>query len=131
MLENYAGENLILVDCIGKLLNLYSISYVSYVGGGLRSGLHNILEPAIFNVPVFFSNEVKNSDEDEVMLKSGGGILVENKNQFYKDIRRILEDKALRDETGEKCKMVFKDKIGIAGKIVNHLLEIKNSKKGE
>jgi 3-deoxy-D-manno-octulosonic-acid transferase len=129
-LENYSGENLIIVDCIGKLLNLYSISYVSYVGGGLRSGLHNILEPAIFNVPVFFSNAVKNSDEDEVMLESGGGILVENKNQFYKDIRRILEDRKLRDEIGEKCKMVFKDKIGIAEKIVNHLFEIKNSKQG-
>jgi 3-deoxy-D-manno-octulosonic-acid transferase len=129
-LENYSGENLIIVDCIGKLLNLYSISYVSYVGGGLRSGLHNILEPAIFNVPVFFSNTVKNSDEDEVMLNSGGGILVENKNQFYKDIRRILEDRKLRNEIGEKCKLVFKDKIGIADIIVNHILEIKNLKQG-
>jgi 3-deoxy-D-manno-octulosonic-acid transferase len=127
-LKYYSGENIIIVDCIGKLLNLYSISYVSYVGGGFKSGLHNILEPAIFNVPVFFANDVKNSDEDEVLLKYGGGILVENKNQFYKDFRIVFGNKTLRDEIGEKCRLVFSDKTGIAKKIVNNLLEIKNSK---
>jgi 3-deoxy-D-manno-octulosonic-acid transferase len=130
-IENYNGENFIIVDCIGKLLNLYSISYLSYVGGGFSSGLHNILEPAIFNIPVLFANEVKNSDEDEEMLKSGGGILVTGKNQFYKEFRRILEDKNLRDEIGRKCNLVFKDKIGIAEKIVNHLLDLKIYKEGE
>lgn len=126
-LDKYSGENIIIVDCIGKLLNLYSISYVSYVGGGFRSGLHNILEPAIFNMPVFFANEVKNSDEDEVLLKYGCGILVNNRDRFYKDFRRILEDKNLRDEIGEECKKVFSDKAGIAKKIVKHLQVIKNS----
>lgn len=128
LLKNYSGENFIIVDCVGKLLSLYSISYVSYVGGGLKSGLHNILEPAIFNMPVFFANDVKNSDEDEILLKYGCGILVNNQNQFYKDFRRILEDNILRNDIGEKCKLVFGDKLGVAKKIVNHLLELKNSK---
>jgi 3-deoxy-D-manno-octulosonic-acid transferase len=128
LLKNYSDENIIIVDCVGKLLSLYSISYISYVGGGLKSGLHNILEPAIFNMPVFFANDVKNSDEDEILLKYGCGILVNNQNQFYKDFRRILEDNNLRNEIGEKCKLVFGDKLGVAKKIVNHLLELKNSK---
>jgi 3-deoxy-D-manno-octulosonic-acid transferase len=127
-LKNYTNENVIIVDCIGMLLNLYSISYVSYVGGGFKSGLHNILEPAIFNVPVFFANEVKNSDEDEVLLNYGGGILVTDKMQFYKDFRILLANKILRNEIGEKCRMVFSDKTGIAKKIVNNLLIFKNSK---
>ncbi|MBI5404356.1 MAG: hypothetical protein HY959_13285 [Ignavibacteriae bacterium] len=126
-INNYSGENVIIVDCIGKLLNLYSVSYVSYVGGGFRSGLHNILEPAIFNMPVFFANEVKNSDEDEVLLKYGCGILVNSRDGFYKDFRRILEDKNLRNEIGKECERVFSDKAGIAKKIVNHLMDIKNS----
>lgn len=127
-IKYYSNENLIIVDCIGILLNLYSISYVSYVGGGFKSGLHNILEPAIFNVPVFFANDVKNSDEDEVLLNCGGGLLVENKNRFYKDFRIILGNKILRDNIGEKCKLVFSDKTGIAKKIVNNLITYKNSK---
>jgi len=126
-IKAFSDENVIIVDCIGKLLNLYSISYVSYVGGGFRSGLHNILEPAIFNMPVFFANEVKNSDEDEVLLKYGCGILVNSRDGFYKDFRRILDDRKLRDDIGKECQKVFSDKAGIAKKIVSHLMEIKNS----
>jgi len=131
LLKDYTFENFIIVDCIGKLLNLYSISYVSYVGGGFKSGLHNILEPAIFNIPVFFANDVKNSDEDEVLLKYGGGKLVSSKHQFYKDFRIMLGNKFLRDTIGEKSRLVFSDKTGIAKKIVNNLLVFKNSKQGE
>ncbi len=131
MLKGYSNENIIIVDCIGKLLNLYSVSYVSYVGGGFKSGLHNILEPAIFNSPVFFANNVKNSDEDEIMLKLGGGILVDSKNKFYRDFRVILANKILRDEIGKKCRYVFSDKAGIANKIVSNLSSYMNSKKGE
>lgn len=127
-LKSYSNENLIIVDCIGKLMNLYSVSCVSYVGGGFKSGLHNILEPAIFNVPIFFANNIKNSDEDEVLLEYGSGILVKNKMQFYKDLRILLANKILRDEMGEKNKFVFSNKTGIAKKIVNNLLALKNSK---
>lgn len=126
-IKYYSGENIIIIDCIGILLNLYSIAYVSYVGGGFKSGLHNILEPAIFNIPVFFSNKVKNSDEDEVLLEYGGGILIEDKNQFYRDFRIIMGNKILRDSIGEKCKLVFSDKTGIAKSIVNNLVKFKNS----
>jgi 3-deoxy-D-manno-octulosonic-acid transferase len=120
-IENYNGENLVIVDCVGKLMNLYSVAYMSYVGGGFRSGLHNVLEPAVFNIPVFFSNEVKNSDEDEILLKSGGGLLVKNQKQFYRDFRRILDDSSLKEKIGMKNKKVFEHKLGTTERILNHI----------
>ena len=120
-LKNYTDENLIIIDKIGILSKLYSIAYLSYVGGGLKTGLHNILEPAIFNMPILFSNSVKNSDEDEILLKYGCGILVYDTKQFYRVFREILKDKNYRDSIGEKCKLVFKDSIGISEKIVNKI----------
>jgi len=120
---NYNGENFIIIDCIGKLASLYSIGYVAYVGGGFKSGLHNVLEPAIFNLPVLFSNEVKNSDEDEILLKNGCGILVQNRNGFYRDFRRLLSDRAWRDETGSKCRLVFESTLGTSQKIIQNILD--------
>ncbi|HMS65054.1 MAG TPA: glycosyltransferase N-terminal domain-containing protein [Ignavibacteria bacterium] len=120
-INNYKNENFIIIDKIGILSKLYSVAYLSYVGGGFRSGLHNILEPAIFNMPILFSNIVKNSDEDEILIKSGCGILITDTKQFYRVFRSLLKDKKLRDKTGEKCKSVFKDSIGIAEKIVNKI----------
>jgi len=120
-ISNYNGENLIIVDCIGKLINLYSIAYMSYVGGGFRSGLHNVLEPAVFNIPVFFANDVKNSDEDEILLKSGGGILVKDQKHFYKDFRDIMSNPSLREKIGRRNKKVFENTLGTTKKIVNHI----------
>jgi 3-deoxy-D-manno-octulosonic-acid transferase len=118
---NYNRQNLIIVDCIGKLLSLYSIADISYVGGGFKSGLHNVLEPAIFNIPVLFSNLVKNSDEDEMMIKYGCGIIIDNKSQFYKVLRNLLKNEVMRAEIGEKCKDLFKETLGTAKKIINNI----------
>lgn len=117
-LENYSGENLIIVDRIGILSKLYSAALVSYVGGGFKTGLHNILEPAIFNMPILFSNEVKNSDEDEILLKYGCGILVKGTKDFYKNLRKILKDENFRKETGDKCREVFRDNLNVSEKII-------------
>jgi 3-deoxy-D-manno-octulosonic-acid transferase len=117
-ISEYAGENLIIVDRIGILMSLYSIAYVSYVGGGLKSGLHNILEPAIFNMPVFFANKVKNSDEDVMLLKTGCGKVVEDQRGFYRNFRAVLKDPALRDSMARGCRFVFEGSLGTAKKIV-------------
>lgn len=118
---NFKNENLIIIDRIGLLSKLYSVAYLSYVGGGFKTGLHNILEPAIFKMPILFSNNVKNSDEDEILLKYGCGIIVKDTRQFYRFLRTFLDDKKLRDETAVKCSLVFKDSVGIAEKIVNRI----------
>ena len=121
-IENYNNENLIIVDRIGILMSLYSIGYVSYVGGGLKSGLHNILEPAIFNMPVFFANKVKNSDEDVILLKSGCGKVVEDQRTFYRNFRNVLRDKELHDSMARGCRFVFEGSLGTAKKIVENIV---------
>lgn len=120
-IEKYNGENLIIIDCIGKLISLYSIAYASYVGGGFNTGLHNVLEPAIFNIPVFFSNEVKHSDEDEILIDAGCGLVVRNSKRFYRDFREIIKDRHLRNIIGERCKLVFEESLGTAEKIISDL----------
>jgi len=117
----FNGENLIIVDRIGILSKLYGIAYLSYVGGGFKTGLHNILEPAIFNMPILFSNKIKNSDEDEILIEKGCGIVIKDTKQFYRVFREFLTNKELRDETGEKCRLVFENSSGIAEKIVNQI----------
>lgn len=121
-IENYSDENFVIVDSIGKLMSLYSVAYIAYVGGGLRTGLHNVLEPAIFNVPVFFSNDVKNSDEDEILVETGSGILVNNRNQFYKELRRILSNEDYYRESSDGCKYVFDKTLGTTKKIIENII---------
>lgn len=118
---NYNGENLIIVDSIGLLAALYKSAYISYVGGGFRTGMHNILEPVIFNVPVYFANQNKNSDEDERVLEAECGKSVTDKKQFYRELRMVLKDESYRNKLSVNCKKVFEKTLGTADKIVNKL----------
>ena len=120
-LDSFSKQNVIIVDKIGILSKLYSTAYMSYVGGGFKTGLHNILEPAIFNMPVLFSNDVKNSDEDEILLKYGCGIRVRDTRQFYRLFREILKDENLRNDIGKRCHLVFRDNVNVSEKIINNI----------
>ncbi len=53
-IDNYMQYDILILDCIGLLFAIYSYADFVYVGGGMKQGLHNILEPAIFNIPLFF-----------------------------------------------------------------------------
>jgi len=122
-IQNYQGENIILVDTVGNLLKLYSIAYVSYVGGGFKSGLHNILEPVVFGVPVIYSSLVRNSDENEYLEKIGCGFVVKDQYEFYKIIRHLLSDKSYRDVIKTNCGKIFQEKLGTTEKIVQKIIK--------
>ena len=55
-MEKYSTENVLFIDSIGLLARLYKYADYALVGGGFKTGLHNILEPAVFGVPIFFGD---------------------------------------------------------------------------
>jgi len=50
-------QQVLIIDNIGMLSQLYRYSRYAYIGGGFSDGIHNILEPAVFEIPVFFGNK--------------------------------------------------------------------------
>ncbi len=71
--QNYSSQILI-VDSIGLLSRLYAYATIAVVGGGFHSkGLHNILEAAVFGVPVFFGNHYTKNPEADGLIENGGG----------------------------------------------------------
>ena len=69
---NEAAEVLI-IDNIGMLMHLYQYANVAYVGGGFKTGLHNILEPASFGVPVIFGPNHQKFPEAKLFVDNGIG----------------------------------------------------------
>jgi 3-deoxy-D-manno-octulosonic-acid transferase len=97
-----AGEAL-LVDTVGELMDLYSVSDLVFVGGSLVPvGGHNILEPASLAVPVLFGPHMNNFREiASRMLGCGGGRRVDDAAMLKEAIRHLLDDEAGRREMGE------------------------------
>ena len=75
-------SDILLIDNIGMLMRIYAYANWAWVGGGFGSGLHNILEPAAFGVPVYFGPEHSKFPEAEALIKAGGGFSVQFKNEL-------------------------------------------------
>ncbi|HTP12381.1 MAG TPA: glycosyltransferase N-terminal domain-containing protein, partial [Bacteroidota bacterium] len=75
-LNDYQGERIIVVDSIGILTALYQYAHVAYVGGSFKQGVHSVLEPAVYGIPVLYGPRHHNSQEAVELAKRGGGLVV-------------------------------------------------------
>jgi len=73
-----SGTRVLLIDNIGKLSALYQYGQLAYIGGGFGSGIHNILEPAAFGLPIIFGPRYHKFEEARVLLRSGGAFHIED-----------------------------------------------------
>jgi 3-deoxy-D-manno-octulosonic-acid transferase len=68
-----SNSQTLIIDSIGKLSKLYSYADLAVVGGGFHSaGLHNILEAAVYGVPVIFGNQYKKNPEADTLIEAKG-----------------------------------------------------------
>lgn len=86
----------VLIDNVGMLMHLYQYGKVAYVGGGFRTGLHNILEPAAFGLPVIFGNRTDRFPEAATFLRHGVGFSVSSKDSFARTFE-ALERQSLKE----------------------------------
>lgn len=89
--ENTEAKVLIL-DTIGQLANAYSYATVAYVGGGFSGSLHNILEPAVFGVPVLFGPKHDKYPEADAFMENGIGFEFTTSVEFEEQLSMIFKN---------------------------------------
>lgn len=98
---DWAGEEVLLVDRVGVLGQLYALADLAYVGGGWgTAGLHSVLEPAAFGVPVVFGPRHANAREAGELVVRGGAFSVTDQPQLDSVLRRLLTEPPLRSRAG-------------------------------
>ncbi len=117
--------NILILDTVGELRALYSVSDVAFVGGTLAPyGGHNILEPAALGVPVIFGPHFENQpSEAEGMISSGGGLLVRNARELASVTRKLLSDRELRGIMGEQARGFIERNRGASVRIHRKIME--------
>jgi 3-deoxy-D-manno-octulosonic-acid transferase len=120
-LNDYSGERIILVDSIGILTALYQYAHVAYVGGSFKQGIHNVLEPAVYGIPVLFGPRHHNSQEAIELAHRGGGIVVHNQQDCYKSLRTLLNNKKAAGKAGAISFDLVKENMGATGRFLEHL----------
>ncbi|WP_127844900.1 3-deoxy-D-manno-octulosonic acid transferase [Psychroflexus aestuariivivens] len=96
--------DVLIIDTIGLLTKIYSYADIAYVGGGMGTdGLHNILEPAAFGVPIIIGKNFKRFPEAISLRKLAGLYSVSDEKEFDYIFSKMIENKAFREKTGEIC----------------------------
>ncbi len=97
------GGQVLLLDTVGELMNLYALSDLVFVGGSMvPAGGHNLLEPASLKVPMIFGPHIHNFREiASLVVRSDAGARVENEEELISMATALMRDKARRREMGE------------------------------
>jgi 3-deoxy-D-manno-octulosonic-acid transferase len=109
-------KDVLLLDTIGELRAFYALCDIAFVGGSLvKVGGHNLLEPAAMKKPVIFSRYMFNFKEiSEALMSVGGGVMVKDKGELYRQLDRLLADKELATRMGERAFRVIEMNSGAA-----------------
>ncbi len=120
-MNNYNNERVIIIDSIGILLTLYTYADAAYVGGSFKQGIHNVLEPAVYGIPVLFGPKIENSREANALVSLGGALVVRNKNEAYRALRKIFTDVKYRSGMGKISADFVKQNTGATDKILKRI----------
>lgn len=117
LLNHDLKSDVLIIDNIGMLMRIYAYANWAWVGGAFGSGLHNILEPAAFGVPVFFGPEHAKFPEAEALIKAGGGFSIRSKNE----LNEIIVDQKRISSAGLSAANFVESGKGATSKIIQTL----------
>lgn len=116
------NAKVIIVDSVGKLAQLYWHGQVAYIGGGFSSGVHNVMEPAIARLPIFFGPKYSNFHEAEELIEKGGGFSIQTGDELYIQVSSLLNDKNKFISSSFSATNVVHDNLGSSTRIVRRLI---------
>ncbi len=121
--STFKGDNtpqVLIVDCFGKLAAMYRYCDVAIVGGGFGTGIHNINEAAVYNLPVIFGPKYHKFKEAVDMVSLGGAFSINNREEFEKVMDSML-DEATRQKAAVTAGDYVKSQLGATDAIYTDL----------
>ncbi len=96
-IDNIKGYDTLIIDCFGMLSSIYRYGHIAYIGGGFGVGIHNVLEAAVFDIPVLFGPNNKRFREAQDLKRLKGGFEIADAYSL-----RILIDKFISNPSALK-----------------------------
>ena len=114
---------ILIIDSIGILTKVYSYADVAYVGGGFKTGLHNILEPSAYGMPIIIGPKYQKFNEARELVDQGGCVAVSSQGEFNAILKKLYEDERLLSEKAGISKNYVKNNIGASDHVLNYLIK--------
>jgi 3-deoxy-D-manno-octulosonic-acid transferase len=120
-LSNY---DVLIVDTIGILTKIYSYADIAYVGGGFGNpGVHNILEPATFGIPIIVGPNFSHFAEAVALVHQEGCVSIANQNQLDDAFSNLISNDDIRYEKGHICSTFVQMNKGATAAILKYIIK--------
>lgn len=111
-----------IIDTVGILTKIYSYADIAYVGGGFgNSGVHNILEPATFGIPVVIGPNYSHFAEAIALVHQEGCISISNQTELDEAFLNLISNDSIRLEKGHICETFVAMNKGATTTILSNL----------
>lgn len=118
------AHQVVIIDNIGLLSTLYRYAGVAYIGGGFnKSGIHNILEAAVYGAPVVFGPTHHKSREARDLLGSGGAFTIKDATGLATVLNKLFSDPKVLHAKGLANKEYVRHESGATGRILSFIQE--------
>lgn len=119
--KNVKDAEVLIIDCFGLLSSIYHYGTVSYVGGGFGVGIHNVLEAAVWDIPVVFGPNNKHFQEAQGLMLVQGGFEIKDYQSFRDLMMRFETDASFLQNAGEKAGAFVKSRAGATAKVMENV----------
>jgi 3-deoxy-D-manno-octulosonic-acid transferase len=125
---NLADFDVFIIDTIGILTKIYSYADIAYVGGGFGNpGVHNILEPATFGIPIIIGPNYSHFPEATALVNMKGCISVSTQEELDEAFDNLIQNQDVRLEKGHICSTFVEMNKNATEIIMNHIAPKKTS----
>lgn len=118
---NATTARTIIVDNVGMLSSLYRYAAIAYIGGGFGKGIHNILEAAVYGVPVIFGPNYSKFKEAVDLIELGGGFSINSYDNLSAVLHRLITDKEYFNQSSAACRSYLQSGTGAVKQIADYL----------
>jgi len=118
--------DVVVLDTIGELAQLYQIGTAVFVGGSLvDQGGHNILEPAIFGKPIVFGAHMQNFKEiADTFLGNDAAMQVRSEDELADALLALVSDSVLRARLGAAARALVEANRGAKAKTLDVIADL-------
>ncbi|WP_297516951.1 glycosyltransferase N-terminal domain-containing protein [Flavobacterium sp.] len=113
---------ILIVDTVGLLTKIYAYADIAYVGGGFgHPGVHNVLEPATFGIPIVVGPHYEHFAEATALVHLGGCVSISNESELKAILDTWITNSKERKEKGNLCATFVQKNTGATEHIVSYI----------
>ncbi len=122
--DNVKDYDCLIIDSFGLLSSLYRYGQVAYVGGGFGVGIHNVLEAAVYDIPVIFGPNFKKFREANQLIEAGGGYSIHDTESFFVLMDEFCQYPEVLSSFGSHAGEYVRENAGVVDQVLK-ILDLK------